>query len=174
MQHSKWPLAALAPLALAGLMVAPGAGAQGTGAGLQIEEAASEAQLGLPRYPKAQPMRDGKDSAGAGAGAFNLSLWGGSFGFRVAVAQFRSGDSVGAIADFYRKAMSSFGPVVACTPGMPRPASAPPEGALQCKASDVPAGGVVLKVGRAKNLRVVVIQPEGKETQFQLMRIEAQ
>lgn len=142
-----------------------------SGAGLSVEEAASEAQLGLPLYPKAQLVRDGKNEAGA----FSMALWGGAFGLRMAVAQYRSTDGLQTVADFYRKAMALHGPVLECRPGSAPPAAAPkaPEGALSCREAEPPAGGVVLKVGRAKNQRVVVLTPKGQEVQLQLVRIEA-
>lgn len=140
------------------------------GAGLALDETASAEQLGLPLYPHAQLLREGKDEAAA----FNMALWGGSFGFRIAVAQYRSSDSLNAVADFYRKAMAVHGLVLECRAGAPAPASAPAEGALTCRDADPPANGLVLKVGRPKNQRVVVLTPKGRELHLQLLRIVAQ
>ena len=95
------PRQALAALAL---LLAAGAG---HAAGPDIHADAHARDVGLPLYPGAVKRAEpGSDSH---SGAFSFGLWGDSFGFRLAVASYRSDDGVEAVARFYRDALARYG-----------------------------------------------------------------
>lgn len=139
-------------------------------AGIELREQATQKELGLPLYPAAQIQRDdAKDK-----GAVTLGLWGGAFGLHLAVGKFTSADAFDAVARYYRVAMAAYGPVLECRPeNSGAKAAKPAAEALSCQDAEPGAGGLVLKVGKPKDQRVVALQPRGAQVHFQLVRIEA-
>ncbi|MBH9579589.1 hypothetical protein [Inhella proteolytica] len=143
-------------------------------AGIELREQATQKELGLPLYPGAQPQRDdAKDK-----GAVTLGLWGGAFGLHLAVGKYASADRFDEVARYYRVAMAAYGPVLECRPEnsgakAPKPAAKGGEEALSCQDAEPGAGGLVLKVGKPKDQRVVALQTKGAQVHFQLVRIEA-
>lgn len=139
-------------------------------AGLQVREAATEKELGLPLYPGARPQGDDNEDKGA----VSLGLWGGPFGVSIAVRKLRSSDPMAQVVAFYRQQLAVHGIVLECTPG--RPAAPEAEGraasTLRCDKGPTQAGSLILKVGTPRNQRVVALQPQGREVHFQLVRIE--
>jgi hypothetical protein len=80
---------------LAAFAVALAAGASQAG-GLDVHADADARDVGLPVYPGAVKNTDsGSDKSG-----FSFGIWGQSFGFKLAVATYRSTDDVDAIATF--------------------------------------------------------------------------
>lgn len=165
----------LAP-ALIGLAVsfhpAPAAAA---GAGIELSDKLTPSDVGLPVYPGATVRRDKADD---GEG-LNLSLWGGSLGFKLALMKFSSSDSVDKVAAFYREALAKHGAVLDCSG--PRPiktatgASEPADKkTLACNRDDKgEPGGRLYKVGTPQQQRVVSIKPVGQRVDFELMKIES-
>lgn len=146
-------------------------------AGIELRPQATTKELGLPLYPGAQAQRDdAKDK-----GAVTLGLWGGAFGLHLAVGKFASSDSFDEVARYYRVAMAAYGPVLECraensgdkAPKPEKPAAKGGEESLSCKDAEPGASGLVLKVGKPKDQRVVALQPKGAQVHFQLVRIEA-
>jgi hypothetical protein len=140
------------------------------GAGIELSDKSSAADVGLPAYPGAAIRRD-KDDDGEG---LNLSLWGGSLGFKLALVKFTSADSVEKVAGFYRDAMSRYGTVLDCTG--PRPAAPGPtdKKVLACNKDDKgEPGGKLYKVGTPRQQRIVSIKPVGSRVEFDLVRVEA-
>lgn len=140
-------------------------------AGIELREQASPRDLGLPLYPAAKVQRDDASDKGA----VSLGLWGGAFGVRLAVAKFSSEDEFDAVARYYRVTMAAYGTVLECREGNSgRKSGVKPEpDKLSCEDAEPGAGGLVLKVGKPKDQRVVSLQPKGKQVHFQLVRIEA-
>ncbi|MBB5204587.1 hypothetical protein HNQ51_001901 [Inhella inkyongensis] len=142
----------------------------GFSAGIEMREQATSKDLGLPIYPGAQVQRDTKDDKGA----VTLGLWGGLFGVHLAVAQYRSSDSLDEVAGFYRRALAPYGKALECradNSGKLAPQPAP--GQLGCEDAEPGRDGLVLKVGSKKDQRVVAFQIKGKELHFQLVRLTA-
>jgi len=148
---------------------APAERSKSLDAGLQVREAANEQALGLPIYPGAKAQRDDEDDKAE----VSLGLWGGPFGVSIAVRKLRSSDSMAQVVAFYRQQLAAHGAVLECLPGSkPPPADARNKASLQCDDGPTQPGGLVLKVGTARNQRVVALQPQGREVHFQLVRIE--
>ena len=140
-------------------------------AGIELREQAGQRDLGLPLYPAAKVQRDDASDKGA----VSLGLWGGAFGVRLAVAKFSSEDTFDAVARYYRVTMAAYGTVLECREANSgRKSGVKPEAdKLSCEDAEPGASGLVLKVGKPKDQRVVSLQPQGKQVHFQLVRIEA-
>jgi len=165
------------PLYLATLFVAATAALAAPAvqaAGLEVGTAPSAGDLDLPLYAGATARRDvGEDGHG-----IKLSLWGGTLGFKLAVAKYRSADTVDSVAAFYRDALARFGPVLDCSNPPARSAAASSDSkVLACEAGDkAEAGGRLYKAGTKANQRVVHIKPAGEGARgvdFDLVRLEA-
>jgi hypothetical protein len=157
-------------LAFAAALAAPAAHA---GAGMQLSTTPTAEDLGLPLYAGATVRRD----AGDDGHGLNLSLWGGTFGFKLAVAKYHSADAVDPVANFYREALARFGPVLDCSTPRPKAASTAADSkVLACSAEDkAGAGGRLYKAGTKDNQRVVNVKPaaDGHGTDLDLVRLEA-
>ena len=142
-------------------------------AGLDLHARADARDVGLPPYPGAVKKTDGDGDAGA----VSLGVWGGSFGFRLAVVSYRSADSVDKVAAFYRAAMGRYGPVLDCTNVRGK---APDDGEgkagrdrpVSCDNEGVEAGGHLYKVGVRRHQRVFKVAPDGSGAAFTLVGIE--
>jgi hypothetical protein len=164
----KW-FALIASLILLGILsfAIPGAKAQSDdGAGLVVSGKATSGDVGLPIYPGAKPHKD----AGSDSDAARLGLWGGGFGFKVAVMQMESSDTPAKIADFYRKALTKYGKVLDCTNGATNHDESP--NALTCD-GDKPnkVGGMLFKAGTKEHLHLVAIDPNGNGSTFALVYV---
>jgi len=165
----------LSSLLLASMLVAAAAStlaipAAAAGAGIELSDKSTPADVGLPAYPGATIRRDKADD---GEG-LNLSLWGGSLGFKLALVKFNSTDPVDKVAGFYRDAMARYGTVLDCTG--PRPAAPAPadKKVLACNKDDKgEPGGKLYKVGTPQQQRVVSIKPVGSRVEFDLVKIES-
>ncbi len=143
---------------------------EGFGAGLEVRPLADMAELGLPAYPGAHPLREGKDDEGEGAGA-HLSLWGGAFGLRLRAAKLYAPASVDAVARFYRDALARHGQLVDCSlvaGGAPEPELK----LLRC-GSDAPKPGAQLyKAGGPGQVRIVAIEPLAGGAKVQVVHLQ--
>lgn len=163
------------PTTLASVLIAVAAtslplGANAAGAGIEINDKSSAAEVGLPTYPGATIRRDkGDDGDG-----LNLALWGGSLGFKLSLMKFTTGDPVDKVASFYRDAMGRYGNVLDCTG--PRTASSAPadKKVLACNKDDKgEPGGKLYKVGTPNQQRIVNIKPVNGRVEFEMLKIEA-
>ncbi|MFZ5549011.1 MAG: hypothetical protein ACOZJX_09985 [Pseudomonadota bacterium] len=138
------------------------------GAGVELNDRSSPAEVGLPAYPGATVRRDKPDD---GEG-LNLSLWGGSLGFKLALVKFSTTDPVDKVAAYYREAMGRYGTVLDCTG--PRPAAPPADKkVLACNKDDKgEPGGKLYKVGTPQQQRIVSIKPAGGRVEFDMVRVE--
>ena len=142
-------------------------------AGLDLHARADAKDVGLPLYPGAVKKSDGDGDAGA----VSLGIWGGSFGFRLAVVSYRSADSVEKVAAFYREAMGRYGPVLDCTNahGKSRDegsGQADRDRPVTCDNEGVEAGGRLFKAGVRHSQRVFKVAPDGTGASFTLVGIE--
>lgn len=131
-------------------------------AGADIDGRVDEADIGLPLYPGARPVvpHDGGDKP-----ALNLSIWGGSLGFRLAVVKLQSHAPIADVATFYRRAMQRRGPWRDCS--QPLAGKGP-----DCGRHEVPAGGFLFKAGvEDEEIRTVVLSPQDGGVQIQLVRV---
>jgi hypothetical protein len=141
----------------------------GFSAGLSVSESVSERELGMPILPGARPQQDEPEDKTA----LSFGLWGGDKGLRIAVRKLRTSDSVAQVLAFYRQALSAHGPVLECLPGRDEPPrAAKDDNTLRCDNNRSKSGAVVLMVGTQRNQRLVAVQSQGKETHFQLVRLE--
>ena len=170
----------LAACLLTGAMAQAQADSRSAGfsAGVSAHGRTTEADIGLPAYPGAVPLREaGNSSAGA-----SLGLWGGSMGVQLHVLKLRSSDPVDSVAGFYRAAMARHGEVLDCPAKSPddRRAAPPPKGKgegksdklLQCDGDHAKTGGRLLKAGTPARWRLVAMEPLDGGTQIQLVRLD--
>lgn len=161
----------LAPVLMAVAASALSASALAAGAGIELNDKSSAADVGLPAYPGATVRRDKDDGDGDG---LNLALWGGSLGFRLSLMKFSTGDSVDKVATFYRDAMGRYGNVLDCTGPRPAPAAPADKKVLACNKDDKgEPGGKLYKVGTPNQQRIVSIKPVSGRVEFEMLRIEA-
>jgi hypothetical protein len=148
--------------------------AAGHAAGLDIHADADAKDVGLPIYPGAvKRAGPGSDSH---SGAFSFGIWGDSFGFKLAVASYRSNDDVEAVARFYRDALAQYGTVLDCT-GVHGKArrhddTDDRDKPVTCDGDSVEPGGHLFKVGINRAQRVFQVKPAGDGAAFTLVRIE--
>lgn len=140
-----------------------------TDAGLIVSARATAKELGLPLYPGAIPHKEKDDDSPAA----NLGLWGNSFGFKLVVLKMQSKDSPQKVAEYYRKALAKYGPVLDCT--NPSETSHPKDdksNALTCGDDKPDKGGLLFKAGTKAKQHIVGVQPDGPGTIFQLVYLE--
>ena len=140
-----------------------------TDAGLIVSARATAKELGLPLYPGAMPHKEKDDDSPAA----NLGLWGNSFGFKLVVLKMESKDSPQKVAEYYRKALAKYGPVLDCT----NPSETPhpkddKSNALTCGDDKPDKGGMLFKAGTKAKQHIVGVQPDGPGTLFQLVYLE--
>ena len=164
--------------AFAALAIAFGTLAAGTShaGGLDLHADADAADVGLPAYPGAIKKSDhGGDPSG-----FSFGVWGESFGIKVAVASYRSVDSVDKVAAFYRDALAKYGPVLDCSSNQKKPdapqlhhdGKADKDKPVTCDNDTTEAGGRLYKVGTNRAQRVFKATPWHDGVTFELVRVE--
>lgn len=148
----------------------PSSASNGFSAGLSVSESVSDRELGMPILPGARAQQGEPDEKSS----LSFGLWGGDKGLRIAVRKLRTSDSVAQVLAFYRQALAAHGPVLECLPGRdePPPRTTKDDDTLRCDSNRSKAGAVVLMVGTQRNQRLVAVQAQGKETHFQLVRLE--
>lgn len=131
-------------------------------AGADIGGSVDAADVGLPLFPGARLV---SPNQGEDKPALNLSIWGGSLGFRLAVVKLHSAAPMADVAAFYRRAMARRGPWRDC--------SRPDEGAgPTCDRGDPPAGGHLFKAGvDDEEVRTVSLSPQDGGVLIQLVRV---
>ena len=143
-----------------------------SGAGVMLSKQATAKEVGLPVYPGAKPHKDEKDDSGN----VQMGIWGGSFGFKLAVMKMESNDAPEKIAEFYKKALAKYGTVLNCSDPSQK-ASAKEKGGpsnkLECDDDKPEKGGLVFKAGTKEKQHVVAIQAHGQGSLFQLVYVEA-
>ncbi len=175
-RHSFRRAAAASGVFLATVLLA----GSGCAAGLDIHADADAAEVGLPAYPGAVKKADhGSDQEGD-SGAFSFGVWGKAFGLKLAVVNYRSADSVEAVAAFYRDALGKYGPVLDCSYNAKKPdgsrkhddkddANKP----VTCDNDTVAAGGRLFKVGTNRSQHVVKVTPWHDGADFELVHVDA-
>lgn len=160
----------IVPLLVALVATTSAAPAFAAGAGVELSDRSSPADVGLPAYPGATIRRD-KPDEGEG---LNLSLWGGSLGFKLALVKFSTGDPVDKVAAYYREAMARYGTVLDCTGPRPAAPAPPDKKVLACNKDDKgEPGGKLYKVGTPQQQRIVSIKPVGGRVEFDMVRVES-
>jgi hypothetical protein len=150
---------------------AMGPGKSNGSVGFIASKAASAEEVGLPLYPGARPHQDKSDDSPA----FQLGLWGNSWGFKLVVLKLESNDAPEKVATFYRKALAKYGRVLNCTDSTKAASeqqkrNSPNE--LNCHEDHPESGETVLKAGTKEKQHIVGIKPEGGLSVFQLVYVE--
>jgi len=133
------------------------------------------ADIGLPAYPGAQPVKEDKDN---GSADVNMSF--GSFQLRVKVASFRTVDSPEKVEAFYRAGLKRFGDVIECRDDRAVGTLAKTSEGLTC---DREKGNVhvddhpgknrfELKAGSQQHEHLVQIDSDGSGTKFGLVALD--
>jgi hypothetical protein len=140
------------------------------GAGVTFSKQATAKDVGLPAYPGSKTHKDEKDDSAS----VQMGLWGGSFGFKLAVMKMESNDAPEKIAEFYKKALAKYGTVLHCSDASQK-AKDKDESSnkLTCDDDKPEKGGLVFKAGTKEKQHVVAIQANGPGSLFQLVYVEA-
>jgi hypothetical protein len=154
---------ALIVLAVSGFAIQSAVAQDTEGAGVVVSGKATSADVGLPIYPGAKPYKESTNNSDAA----RLGLWGGGFGFKLAVMQMESSDAPAKVADFYRKALSKYGDVLDCTNGGAKQDDSAK--ALTCGDDKPDKGGMLFKAGSKKQQHIVGLDPKGSGTKFSLV-----
>jgi hypothetical protein len=142
------------------------------GAGVSFSKQATAKDVGLPAYPGAKARKDEKDDSAS----VQMGLWGGSFGFKLAVMKMESNDAPDKLAEFYKKALAKYGTVLNCSDPSQNTSAKDKNGSsnkLECDDDKPEKGGLVFKAGTKEKQHVVAIQANGTGSLFQLVYIEA-
>jgi hypothetical protein len=142
------------------------------GAGVILNKQATAKDVGLPLYPGAKPHKDEKEDSPS----VQMGLWGSSFGFKLAVLKMDSNDVPEKIAEFYKKALAKYGPVLNCSePSARTDANNDHKSSnrLDCDDDKPEKGGLLFKAGTKEKQHIVGIQPNGQGSLFQLIYVEA-
>jgi hypothetical protein len=149
---------------------AGGKGAQG--AGIYFNAEASAKDVGLPIYPGARPHRERDDNSTSA----KFGLWGGSFGFKLAVLKLDSNDSPKKIAAFYKKALARYGTVLDCGVAARQSGDKDENQStrkLSCEDDKPKPGEMEFKAGTKEKQHIVGIEPNGNGSLFQLVYVES-
>lgn len=138
------------------------------------------ADLGLPAYPGAQPVKDDDHSSA------DVHLGFGEWQLRVRVAGYDSADDQQKIVDFYRKALASYGDVLTCQNNRPVGKPTMTSQGLTCDddskhvnvnvhggKGNLEMGDLQLKTGSKRHQRIVCFEkPIHGRTKFDLMSLD--
>jgi len=142
------------------------------GAGVTFSKQATAKDVGLPTYPGSKAHKDEKDDSAS----VQMGLWGGSFGFKLAVMKMESSDAPEKIAEFYKKALGKYGTVLNCSDASKAAGGKDKDESsnkLTCDDDKPEKGGLVFKAGTKEKQHVVAIQQNGAGSLFQLVYVEA-
>jgi len=142
------------------------------GAGVTFSKQATAKDVGLPAYPGSKAHKDEKEDSSS----VQMGLWGGAFGFKLAVMKMESSDAPEKIAEFYKKALVKYGTVLNCSEGSQKADARDKSGSsnkLECDEDKPEKGGLVFKAGTKEKQHVVAIQQNGAGSLFQLVYVEA-
>ena len=129
-------------------------------------------EVGLPLYPGSRPHPEKSDDSPA----FQLGLWGGTWGFKLVGLKIESSDPPEKIAAFYHKALAKYGKVWNCADSAQAAGDqkkAASDDMPDCKDEHPESGETVLQAGTKERKHLVDIKPEGKLSVIQLLYIEA-
>jgi hypothetical protein len=140
------------------------------GAGVTFSKQATAKDVGLATYPRSKAHKDDKEDSSS----VQMGLWGGAFGFKLAVMKMESSDTPEKIAEFYKKALAKYGTVLNCSEAAHQ-AKDKDESSnkLTCDDDKPEKGGLVFKAGTKEKQHVVAIQQNGAGSLFQLVYVEA-
>jgi hypothetical protein len=140
------------------------------GAGITFSKQATAKDVGLPTYPGSRARKDEKEDSSS----VQMGLWGGAFGFKLAVMKMESNDAPEKIAEFYKKALAKYGTVLNCSDGSQKAKDKDEtSNKLTCDDDKPEKGGLVFKAGTKEKQHVVAIQGNGTGSLFQLVYVEA-
>lgn len=141
-------------------------------AGIYFNAEASAKDVGLPVYPGARPHKEKDDDSES----VKMGLWGGSYGFKLAVLKLESNDSPEKVAAFYKRALGKYGTVLDCgaAPSQTGEKSGSKSSKqLTCEDDKPKPGGMEFKAGTKEKQHIVGIEPNGSGSVFQLVYLEA-
>lgn len=149
---------------------AGGKGSQGAGVSFNAEASAKD--VGLPIYPGARPHKE-KDDDSTSA---KFGLWGGAFGFKLALVKLESNDSPQKVAAFYKKALAKYGTVLDCSNASSQSGDKDENESskkLTCEDDKPKPGEMEFKAGTKEKQHIVGIEPNGSGTVFELVYVES-
>src|SRR5712691_644401 len=168
-----WVFGVLAMMAVASASAGYVGGEQDQcGAGVMLSKQATAKDVGLPVYPGARAHKDEKEDSPT----VQMGLWGGSFGFKLAVMKMESNDTPEKIAEFYKKALAKYGSVLNCSDPSQKAGAKDKAGSsnkLECEDDKPEKGELLFKAGTKKKQHIVAIQPNGQGSRFQMVYVEA-
>ena len=140
-------------------------------AGIDITDDVAAEKTGLRVYPGATPVLKKKKGDSESA---NIQVAFGDYGLKVVVANLRSTDAPGKVAEFYRAELARFGEVLDC--GNPEAAPAPSamdkkSKVLTCDGDKPRKSGMLYKAGRRDDQHVVEIKSVTDGSEFALVHV---
>jgi hypothetical protein len=168
---------ALGLISLAALVASPATAADdkssgNSGVGFEVHEKVGVKEIGLPIYPGSILKHD--RGSEHDSPSVSLGLWGGAFGLKVVATEYASNGGLDAIAEFYRDALSRYGPVIDCSNNGKgdQKVKAPGPNGIECEDDHPKTGGRLYKSGTEKSQHIVEINPRVSDVEFTLVRIE--
>ena len=136
-------------------------------AGIVLSGEASAKSVGLPIMPGAVRREKGDDESNG----LTFALWGGEFGFKVAVLQLATTEPIDQVADYYKREMRRYGAVMDCSAGRISITTKGDQTSMTCEEKTRIGGKYVFKVGTKNNHRLVNIEPSGNQVHIDMVRV---
>lgn len=143
------------------------------------DNAAVQAEIGLPVYPGATPAP--KDNGNDDHSSADVNMSFGNFQLRVKTASYRTPDAPAKVEAFYRQQLKRFGDVIACRDQHPVGTPTQTADGLTCDSSggnhviiagDSSDGKLELKTGSKQHQHIASIEPEGSGTKISLVVVD--
>lgn len=131
---------------------------------LSVTNDAIPSDVGVAVYPGSRPLEDSDDTDRA-----NVSLRSPLVDLRVAALKFVSDDEPEAIADFYRRELSSYGRVTSCRGEIDFDNDDSP----RCRDRRRRSGQLQVGVGTKGNFRLASVKPRGTGSEFAVVYVRA-
>jgi hypothetical protein len=144
---------------------------------VKTNDASAPANIGLPEYPGAQPVKEDDDNNHSA----DVDMSFGGYQLRVKVAKDHTDDAPDKVEAFYRIAMKRFGDVIACRDDHFVGTPARTQEGLTCESGhnghvniDDHAGNnkLELKTGSKQHQHIVEIEPDGGGTRIELVALD--
>ena len=131
---------------------------------LVVRGDADPSDVGVAVYPGARPLEDGRETERA-----NVYLSSPFVDLRVAALKYLSDDQPDAIAEFYRKELSAYGPVTVCRGDLDFDRDDEP----RCRDRGGRRGQLQVGVGTKGNFRLASVKPRGTGSEFAVVYVRA-
>ncbi len=144
--------------------------------GIHVSKDADARDTGLAIYPGARKKQEAGDGEEKSA---NVNISSGLFGLRVVAIEYESDDPPEKLIAYYKDQLKKYGNVLECHTSRHggdldvNPVKHDSQGSKELKCdADHSGKNIELKVGTEDNQRIVAIEPQGKGSDFALVRVQ--